>query len=129
MSKDGRVCMNFNTHPSGQVLNLAESVAVTQNYVSRHNVKNVLNFLRRKENKTLFNEFVAKLRERQPEILSEIESGWAKEEQERQEREKKREEGGFWNKLKHADLPSPTEGNLFSGGFSFSFNFDATSSS
>jgi hypothetical protein len=129
------------------VLNLEESVAVTQNYVGRHNVKNVLEFLRRKENKTLFNELVTKLRERQPEVLNQIEAAWAKEEQDRREREKKREEGCFWSKLK-TTAPAPAtatddtatsgSGGLFSssssssssaggGGFSFAFNFDASS--
>ena len=117
-----------------QVLNLEESVAVTQNYVGRHNVKNVLEFLRRKENQTLFNELMAKLRERQPQVLAEIEAAWAKEEQDRREREKKREESCFWSKLKTAPVapdatvaPSTTDdisAATGGGGFSFSFNFN-----
>jgi hypothetical protein len=116
-----------------QVLNLEESVAVTQNYVGRHNVKNVLEFLRRKENQTLFNELMAKLRERQPQVLAEIEAAWAKEEQDRREREKKREESCFWSKLKTAPAapdatvaPSTTDTSAATGGggFSFSFNFN-----
>ena len=116
------------------MLNLEESVAVTQNYVGRHNVKNVLEFLRRKENQTLFNELMAKLRERQPQVLAEIEAAWAKEEQDRREREKKREESCFWSKLKTAPVapdatvaPSTTDdisAATGGGGFSFSFNFN-----
>lgn len=112
------------------VLNLEESVAVTQNYVGRHNVKNVLEFLRRKENQTLFNELMAKLRERQPQVLAEIEAAWAKEEHDRREREKKREESCFWSKLKTAPAPDATapsatdDTSAAAGGFSFSFNFN-----
>jgi hypothetical protein len=109
------------------VLNLEESVAVTQNYVSQQNVRNVLEFLRRKEKKTLFNELVIKLRERQPEALAQIEAAWAKEEEERL---RKREDGSFWRKLKAGPsiTTTSTAQNLFSSSsdspFSFAFNLN-----
>jgi len=62
--------------PSGwwhSVLNLEESIAVTQNFVSGRNLKNVYRFLKHKPSKELFNTFVDNLRKVHPGLLGQME--------------------------------------------------------
>ncbi len=105
------------------MLNLEESIAVTQNFVSRHNLKHVLEFLRRKKNKSLFNSLVSKLKEQQPAIIQAIEEKWAQEEN--REREKVAQ-STFWQKLKNNNSENSShQGTPGDGGaFSFGFNFE-----
>ena len=64
------------------VMNLSESIAITQNYVDDCNLSNVLRFLRDKpdqvsgvDNPTeLFNTFVKALRNQQPEVLEKMQN-------------------------------------------------------
>lgn len=56
------------------VLNLEESIAVTQNFVSRHNLYNVLDFLRRKKKKDLYNAFEDALEKKHPGLIAEVDA-------------------------------------------------------
>jgi hypothetical protein len=61
--------------PSGwwhSVVNLEESVAITQNFVSRSNLKNVYDFLKTKKNKSLHTLFASKLEENFPDLHAEL---------------------------------------------------------
>jgi len=104
------------------VLNLEESVAVTQNYVSQHNVKNVERFLSKKKNKEVHSEFVAKLKEHQPALMEEIDRQKKKEQTDKEERERLKKESSIWTKLKSGTDATSTAAT--ENSFSFSFNFD-----
>uniref|UniRef100_A0A6B2L4Q4 JmjC domain-containing protein n=1 Tax=Arcella intermedia TaxID=1963864 RepID=A0A6B2L4Q4_9EUKA len=54
------------------VLNLETSVAITQNYVSKYNLKSVYNFLKSKKHQNLFQLFHQELEKNHPEDLAQI---------------------------------------------------------
>ena len=68
---------------------MQESIAVTQNYVSRQNVANVYNFLQKKKNKDLFDSFSSVLTKYQPQLIEQI----------KKENEKKEKPRSLWNKI------------------------------
>jgi len=57
------------------VINLEESVAITQNYVSKSNLKSVYEFLKSKKNKRVFDLFLTELKKDFPELSEELERG------------------------------------------------------
>jgi hypothetical protein len=70
--------------PSGwwhSVINLEESIAVTQNFVSRRNLKKVYRFLKSKPSQELFNIFVENLRRHELSVLADVEAEIAAEEE------------------------------------------------
>ncbi|KAG8624862.1 hypothetical protein KVT40_006613 [Elsinoe batatas] len=98
------------------VLNLDESIALTQNFVPRHGLADVLGFLRDKPDQvTGFRDvvdpyalFVEKLREREPELLVEAMA----------KLDKRESRKGKWEEIRAVD----EEGE--GGGFSFGFGGD-----
>jgi len=49
-------------------LNLEESIAVTQNFVNRYNLPNVISFLKKKPNSSLWNSFKNQMETQHPEL-------------------------------------------------------------
>lgn len=101
------------------VLNLEESIALTQNFVPRHRLADVLGFLRDRpdqvsgfkgEVKDPYSLFVERLREKEPEALEEALT----------KLDKKAKGGrGRWEEIK-----APNEEEEAEGGFSFGFGED-----
>lgn len=113
------------------VLNLEESIAVTQNFVSRHNLYNVLDFLRRKKKKELCTTFETLLEQHHPGLIAEVEA----EAKLRPSSSSsscsvaKRGPSSIWEQLKapsteELSLSSSSSSSATEGGaFSFSFSF------
>jgi len=63
--------------PSGwwhTALNIQESIAVTQNYVSSQNLSEVLRFLKSKQKQTLYQQFIQKIEQQYPGVLGQLET-------------------------------------------------------
>lgn len=118
------------------VLNIDESIAVTQNFVCKGNVRGVLRFLRDKPDQVsgmphdkrpeLFRMFRTALATHEPELLATVEQEWA-DEHARKTRKSK------WELLIHGDAPDATAATVgadesSSGAppvaFGFGFTFD-----
>lgn len=50
-------------------MNLEETIAVTQNFVDRYNLINVVNYLQNKRKKELWQVFESKMKEHHPDLL------------------------------------------------------------
>ncbi len=53
-------------------MNLEETIAVTQNFVDRYNLINVVNYLQNKKKKELWQVFESKMKEQHPNLLSSV---------------------------------------------------------
>ncbi|GAB9473909.1 F-box protein [Globisporangium polare] len=125
------------------VLNLDESIAVTQNFVCKGNIKGVLQFLKDKPDQVsglsydkrpeLIHNFRAALEEHQPELLAAVDKEWEVE-NERKNRKSKWElllQGSSSEHQRTAyangssgEAPAPAETTAAPSAFGFGFTFD-----
>ena len=105
-------------------MNLSESLALTQNFVPRQRLADVLEFLRDQKSQVsgfaddvtdVFGLFLGKLKERCPEVLEDV----LEELEKRGTKSRKRKNRGKWEEL--VKMNEPRQGD---SGFSFGFEND-----
>eukprot|EP01134_Creolimax_fragrantissima_P000953 CFRG0953T1 len=114
--------------PSGwwhAVMNIEDSIAITQNYVSNANLVKVMSFLKNKPEQIsgckptlpaeqLHDRFVQECNKAYPGVLEKLV-------EEDRLRKEERERGSIWKQLKKPTNTSPVDGSAATGGFSFGF--------